>query len=122
MPLVGLASDAAAPEASLPAIYGKDDTDVQPPKALFPRLLKGLNPSSPNVRIDALTIAMVVSEDGTVESVHGLVAPQNISEGLLLTQALSAVKSWRFQPAVRDGEPVKYRQIVPLKDLTAPQF
>jgi hypothetical protein len=105
-------------EMSIPAIYGKDDTDVLPPTPLLPRLLAGLTPSSPRVRLEALTIAVIVNEDGAVDSVRGLVAPENLSEAVLLTQALSMVKSWRFSPAMRDGEPVKYRQIVPIKDLT----
>jgi outer membrane biosynthesis protein TonB len=80
--------------------------------------LAGLRPSSPKVRLDALTIAVVVNPDGSVDSVHGLVAPENISEVLLLTEALSAVKSWRFSPATRDGAPVKYRQVVPIGTLS----
>jgi Gram-negative bacterial TonB protein C-terminal len=107
-------------ETSMPPIYGKDDSDVLPPKPLLPRLLAGLTPSSPRVRLEALTIAVIVNEDGNVDSVRGVVAPQNLSESLLLTQALSMVKSWRFSPAMRDGEPVKYKQIVPLKDLAHP--
>jgi hypothetical protein len=107
-------------ETSVPPIYGKDDSDVLPPKPLLPRLLAGLTPSSPRVRLEALTIAVIVNEDGNVDSVRGVVAPQNLSESLLLFQALSMVKAWRFSPAMRDGEPVKYKQIVPLKALAHP--
>jgi hypothetical protein len=110
--------DFAPVEADAQPIYGRDDLEVTPPRPTVPRLLAGLHPSSPKVRLDALTIAVVVNADGSVDSVRGLVAPENISEVLLLTQALSAVKSWRFSPATRDGAPVKYRQIVPIGTLT----
>jgi hypothetical protein len=112
--------EVSSSETSMPPIYGKDDSDVLPPKPLLPRLLAGLTPSSPRVRLEALTIAVIVNEDGNVDSVRGVVAPQNLSESLLLFQALSMVKAWRFSPAMRDGEPVKYKQIVPLKDLAHP--
>jgi hypothetical protein len=111
-------ADFAPVEADAQPIYGKDDLEVTPPRPIVPRLLAGLHPSSPKVRFDALTIAVVVNPDGSVDSVRGLVAPENISEVLLLTEALSAVKSWRFSPATRDGAPVKYRQIVPIGTLT----
>jgi hypothetical protein len=111
-------ADFAPVEADAQPIYGKDDLEVTPPRPIVPRLLAGLHPSSPKVRFDALTIAVVVNPDGSVDSVRGLVAPENISEVLLLTEALSAVKSWRFSPATRDGAPVKYRQVVPIGTLT----
>jgi hypothetical protein len=111
-------ADLAPVEADAQPIYGKDDLEVTPPRPIVPRLLAGLRPSSPKVRLDALTIAVVVNADGSVDSVRGLVAPENISEVLLLTEALSAVKSWRFSPATRGGAPVKYRQVVPIGTLS----
>jgi hypothetical protein len=111
-------ADPASIESDAQRIYGQDDSEVTPPRPIIHRLLAGLRPSSPNVRLNALTIAVVVNADGSVDSVRGLVAPENISEVLLLTETLSAVKSWRFSPATRDGAPVKYRQIVPIRDLT----
>ena len=96
----------------------QEDIDVRPPSVVFPQLLSILRPTSPGVRLDALTIAIVVNADGTVDSVRGVNAPQNIGELVLLTQALSAVKSWRFSPATKDGSPVRYRHIVPLRMLT----
>ena len=100
------------------SIYGQEDIDVRPPTVVFPQMLSILRPTSPGVRLDALTIAIVVNADGTVDSVRGVNAPQNIGELVLLTQALSAVKSWRFSPATKDGAPVRYRHIIPLRMLT----
>lgn len=104
--------------AALPPIYDASDADVSPPMPVLPRLLASLEPSSPGVRLDALTIAVVVNPDGTVDSVKWMNAPQNMSELVLLTGALSVVKSWHFSPATRGGVAVRYRQIVPLRDLT----
>jgi outer membrane biosynthesis protein TonB len=85
-----------------------------------PRLLAGLRPSSPGVRLDALVIAVVVNGDGKAYSVAAVNPPQNMGESVLLTSALSVVKGWRFAPATKDGAPVKYRLTVPLRAVTGP--
>ena len=48
---------------------------------------------------------------------RGLTEPQNLAEFILLTDALTVVKSWRFEPATREGVQVKYRQLLPVRDL-----
>ena len=103
-----------------PRIYSARDADVAPPIPILPRLLASLHPSSPGVRIDALAIAVVVDEQGQAYSVNGVNAPQNMGEYVLLTSALAAVKSWEFEPASKDGVPVRYRLIIPLRSLAAP--
>lgn len=109
--------DLASTDSEAERIYSAKDPDVLPPSPIMPRLLAGLRPSTPGVRPGVLTVAIVVAPDGTVESVRGLVAPQSMGETVMLTAALSAVKSWRFTPATKDGEPVKYEQVVPLNSL-----
>jgi TonB family protein len=74
-----------------------------------------LSQSSPGNRADVLTIAVVVNPNGTVDSVKAVNAPVTLGESVMLTAALSAVKAWHFRPAIKDGAPVKYRQIVPLR-------
>src|SRR5262249_17349170 len=64
--------------------YGPDDPGVSPPAMVEPGLVGVLSTSSPNVRLDALTIAVVVRADGTVESVRGVNAPQTMGEAVLL--------------------------------------
>ena len=98
--------------------YSARDVDVAPPTPVLPRLLAGLQPSSPGVRLDALQIAVVVELDGTVYSVTAVNAPQNMSEFVLLTSALAVVKSWEFMPATKDGAPVRYQLIVPVWAVT----
>jgi TonB-like protein len=106
---------AAAAPAPAKLLYTAEDRDVIPPRALSPQLLGMLSQSSPGVRPDVLMISVVVNEQGTVDSVRAVNTPENIGELVMLTAALSAVKSWQFRPAVKDGTPVKYRQIVPLR-------
>jgi outer membrane biosynthesis protein TonB len=52
---------------------------------------------------------VVVTDDGNVESVRASNAPQSIGETLQMTGILSAAKSWRFRPAEKDGQSVRYR-------------
>jgi len=82
-----------------------------------------LRPSSPNIRLDALTIAVVVAADGSVDSVRAVNPPHTLGESVLLTEALSVVKSWHFSPATRYGAPVRFRHVVPAQAFTraAPQ-
>jgi hypothetical protein len=94
--------------------YSARDTDVTPPIPILPRLVAGLPASSP----DAVNIAVVVDEQGRAYSVTGLNAPQDLGEYLKLTSALAVVKSWEFQPATKDGIPVRYRLLVPLRAVT----
>jgi len=98
-------------------IYSKDDEGVTPAIPVIPRQVAGLRPQTPDVRLDILTIEVVIDAQGRVNAVRGLVIPRSIGETLLLTQALSAVKSWPFKPATKDGLPVAYRQVVPLREL-----
>ena len=74
-----------------------------------------LSKESPGVRQDVMMIAVIVNEQGTVDSVRAVNLPVTIGESVMLTAALSAVKSWHFRPAVKNGAPVKYRQVVPLR-------
>jgi periplasmic protein TonB len=98
-------------------VYSKDGEGVTPAIPVLPRQVAGLRPQTPDVRLDILTIEVVVDAQGRVNAVRGLVIPRSIGETLLLTQALSAVKSWPFRPATKDGVPVAYRQVVPVREL-----
>ena len=84
------------------------------PPIVDTRQLGMLSVTSPGVPADILTIAVVINRQGTVESVRAVNVPQNLAESIQLTNALSAVKSWRFHPATKRGVPVRYREIVPI--------
>jgi hypothetical protein len=101
-----------------PMIYSGHDKDVVPPTPILAGRRAGLAPSSPGIRLDTLVIAVVVDEDGRARSVNAINRPQNVGEAMLLTSALAAIKQWEFDPALKDGVPVRYRLIVPLGKLT----
>lgn len=95
--------------------YSAADRDVTPPRALSPQLVAMLSQESPGVRPDVMLIAVVINEQGTVDSVQAVNNPMTIGESVRVTAALSAVKAWHFRPALKDGSPVKYRQVVPVR-------
>lgn len=93
-------------------VYDPSDPDVVPPALVEPGVLRMSSPISTGIRIEAMRIALIVDRDGTVESARPVVSPQNLGEALVLSQALSAAKAWRFHPATRNGRPVKFRHVV----------
>jgi hypothetical protein len=36
---------------------------------------------------------------------------------MFLTSGLHIIKSWQFRPALRDGMPVKYREMMTVEDI-----
>ena len=96
--------------------YDRDNADVTPPSVMYSRKLSGiLSTDSPGIRAEVLTIAVVVTEDGKVDSVKAVTPPRNIGESLVLLGALSSIKSVQFRPAMKDGVPVKYSLTVPIR-------
>jgi hypothetical protein len=94
-------------------IYDAKDTDVTPPTLLTPLAYA---PLAPGTRVEDVggAVQIVVNENGTVDSVKATVSPKTIGETILMTSGLSIAKAWRFDPAVKDGRPVRYSLIVPL--------
>jgi hypothetical protein len=89
-------------------IYSPTDTDVVPPVAVYPHL-----PASAFVaQDDALMFDVVIDHAGNVESVKSLRPANTMGSALRLTMSLSAAKSWRFQPAIKDGQGVRYRHTI----------
>jgi hypothetical protein len=112
-PIDGSTDDSAADAT----VYSVSDRDVTPPVATYPRV-----PAEPPAGVGAenlSTLEVVVGETGHVESVRLRGQPAHLGEALLATMNLSAAKTWRFAPAVKDGRPVKYRKLVHVW-LTAP--
>jgi hypothetical protein len=96
-------------------IYNSDSRDVTPPSVMFPQLSGILSTETPGIRSEILTITVVVGKDGTVHSAKAVTSPRNIGESLVLTNALSAIKSVRFRPAMKEAMPVSYSLIVPVR-------
>ena len=88
-------------------MYSSADRDVEPPALVFPQL------TPPLVRTGTSVPAMnrmvvVVSPEGTVERVQLVEGPARMIDMMLL----SGAKTWRFTPALKDGEPVRYRTVI----------
>lgn len=91
------------PVSAEPGIFSEVNPDVLPPTLVRSRL-----PSSPppGIRAEQLPeVEVVVSPQGQVESVK-LLTPD---AGVLPSMMLSAIKNWKFEPATRNGEAVRYR-------------
>ena len=96
---------AGATDDELP-IYSAESEAVSPPVGIRPQLPSEL-PS--NVSVEQLSrIDLIVSPAGTVESVKLVGTPHSVHDSMLL----SAAKTWTFQPALKDGVPVRYRKTV----------
>jgi len=103
-PAPGMSREATPlPESWDTTVYSNVDPEVVPPALVRSRL-----PSDPpkGVRSDALPeVEIVVSSSGEVESVKLVTEQAGVGPAMML----SAIKAWRFRPATRDGEPVRYR-------------
>lgn len=87
-------------------IYTRQDQDVIPPRAVYPKL-----PAAPDSALTAgLTVVdLVIDQTGHVEGARLRTPPRNVHEFMLV----SAAKAWRFDPAVHeDGHPVRFRHSV----------
>lgn len=108
-PIPALAIEKSAPLYRRPidlTVYSPDSRGVSAPVGVKPHLPRRL---PAEVDPNALgRIELVVSSDGTVESVKLLKAPRNVHDSMFL----SAAKAWQFQPALKDGLPVRYRKTV----------
>lgn len=84
-------------------IYSRTDLDVDPAVLVRPQMPSvpdGLAPQEEPSEFDLL-----IDQSGRVEQVR-LVSPTNRFNDRFL---VSAAKAWQFQPASRDGQPVRYR-------------
>ena len=86
--------------------YGPDSEGVTPPVGIRPQLPRELPEGVEPKHLGR--IELVVRGDGTVESVKFLGQPRDVIDTLFL----SVAKAWRFQPAMKNGVPVKYRKTI----------
>jgi hypothetical protein len=99
------ATEAAAKPG--PRIYGADDTDVTPPVPILQEIPRWPFAGGPDNTLEGI-IEIVVSETGAVESTAIRRSVNGFYDSLLLQRA----KGWRYQPATRNGERVKYRRMI----------
>jgi hypothetical protein len=107
-PAVPLATETVvAPRDAEDRIYSGADADVRPPTMRFPQLPPPLMISS--TRPDLVNrMEILVAPDGSVERVQLIGSPARMTDMMLL----SGAKLWKFSPATKDGEPVRYRTFV----------
>lgn len=92
-----------------PQEYGSEDLDVRPPTTIAQTLPAWVAPNGlPASRTFRGLLAVVVGEDGLVHSAD-IVAPSFAGYDALL---VSAAKRWRYEPAVKDGRPVRFRKLI----------
>ncbi|HEY2908563.1 MAG TPA: hypothetical protein VGJ29_21840 [Vicinamibacterales bacterium] len=105
------ASAAVRPE-SVPAtptqVFDAAATDVLPPVAISQVMPEWNPPTGLQSKNYTGTLELVIDEHGVVTGA-ALVTPVNVTYDQLL---LSAVKRWRYRPAQRAGQPVRYRKAI----------
>jgi TonB family protein len=84
-------------------VFTNGDPKVIPAVLLRPHLPDQPPAGVPEEQVG--TLEFVVTETGAVEHVH-LVSPANRYQERML---VAAAKTWQFQPATRDGHPVRFR-------------
>ena len=82
-------------------VYSQTDQNIEPPRLLSRPLPRRL----PSGRSDGATVEVVISPEGGVERVRLTSQPRRLVD----VMELSAAKAWQFDPAVKDGQPVRYR-------------
>jgi hypothetical protein len=82
-------------------VYSQTDQTVEPPRLLSRPLPTRL----PSTGSDAATVEVVIAADGGVERVRLTSRPRRLVD----VMELSAAKAWQFDPALKDGQPVRYR-------------
>ena len=110
----GVFADAVDGEATMPpdpllasALFDSSDVNVTPPVTLRLRVPTLADPASSET---VGVVEAIVSATGEVEKVKLLSPPESIHQSMIL----SAIKTWRFRPATKDGQPVRYRQLIPV--------
>ena len=98
-------ADETAREAVMLTVYSSTDADVEPPLLLHPQIPANLMLAGES-RLNIMEL--LVSETGLVERVQLIAGPSRLPDVMLL----SGAKAWRFKPASRDGEAVRYRALV----------
>ena len=100
--------DVPQDESRPPFLYSALNTEVVPPRSVYPKL--PANPPSGFSVPGQTVLEMVIGTNGLVERVKLRSDPRNVHEFMLV----SAAKAWQFEPARLDGTPVRYLHTVVL--------
>ena len=103
------ATPARAVQPAVPLVYAEGDAGVKPPVEIE-RRMPAWNPPTQLARTIQYrgVLEVVIGEKGTVDS-----AILRDSVAVFYDdELLAAAMDWRFQPATRNGDPVKYRKLL----------
>src|SRR4029453_13040220 len=89
-------------------VYSAADKDVIPPVEIEQAFPQWSPPPSVKWRSFRGVVQVIVDENGSVE--RALLA-ESVAD-FYDAPLLEAAKSWRFKPALKNGQPVKYRKLV----------
>jgi TonB family protein len=108
--LVANTANAAAPVTARPDIYTDVDR-IQPPVPVQRDVPRWQPPDEP-ARQGTHTglVELVIDKEGAVESVSIAKSVHAAYDAPLL----EAARKWRYRPATRDGQPVRYRLVTPV--------
>jgi hypothetical protein len=84
-------------------LFSPLDPDVEPATLVRPQMPTSRTPSGPDQRDSVFDL--IIDQKGRVEQVH-LVSPANRFNDRML---IAAAKAWQFLPAIKDGQPVRYK-------------
>jgi hypothetical protein len=91
-----------------PAVYTLLDSEVTPPVAVDQRMPTWHAGVGPQNRMFRGQMELLIDESGGVESATIVETVWKPYDVLLL----KASKTWRYQPAVKDGKPVRFRRVL----------
>jgi len=92
-------------------LYTPADAGIQPPQLLWPQLPSDPSPETPGAPgVKYGLVDLVLNQKGTVDEVKFLTPPGEFRQRMLI----SALKAWRYRPAIKDGRPVRFVQRVKL--------
>jgi hypothetical protein len=100
-PPAAIAAEINAPDLT---VYSEEDADVLPPALVWPQLSRSTRADETGSAPARGEVDLLVNERGEVERVKFLNKPERFRQGMLL----SAMKAWRYHPAVKGGHPVRY--------------
>lgn len=108
----GVIDDPPPPNADRDALplFSQSDNDVTPATLMRPQLPSRM--TDVGTSADASTLDLTIDETGRVERVILESLHSQVNEKMLV----SAAKAWLFQPALRDGRPVRYRLRVQISE------
>jgi len=114
-PVAQLTSE-AGPDGTPVKIYSPSDRDVTPPLDISRPVPRWTPPPGEAQGTYRGVLEVIIDQDGRVEHAsldHSILGSYDAA-------LLAAAKSWRFRPATRDGNPVKYQKQIEIVLTPAP--